>query len=278
MATPLLFEEFLKGIRQLGSPISEVDEGTKGRLTAAAAALRELRPLTREAMADLVKNHPDWVPALAHTIQLSQEQFKNQLKYRLGTSGWTTLARTNPGALVDMLDDRFGLLAQVVAQRDRMWDYGEVLVERAAGRARARRGVSQGRKLEDRVQRIVEELNLSYVPRTKFAGRGGAEAPADFAIPAEGRAAKIVIGVKGFDSTGSKLTDAVREVEEASTVRLPRQFVFFVIDGIGWLSRQSDLKRIFDCWDQERIDGLYTSAMLGGLRDALEEAKRRLDL
>ena len=57
--------------------------------------------------------------------------------------------------------------------------------------------------------------------------------------------AAIAVAAKGFDSTGSKLTDAVREIEEMADVRLPRQFIMAVIDGIGWKSRQSDLRRIY---------------------------------
>ncbi len=45
--------------------------------------------------------------------------------------------------------------------------------------------------------------------------------------------APIAVAAKGFDSTGSKLTDSVREVEAMADVRLPTQFIMVVIDGIG---------------------------------------------
>jgi len=41
------------------------------------------------------------------------------------------------------------------------------------------------------------------------------------------------VAAKGFDSTGSKLTDAVREIEEMADVRQARQFIMAVIDGRG---------------------------------------------
>ena len=80
---------------------------------------------------------------------------------------------------------------------------------------------------------------------------------------------------KGFDSTGSKLSDAVREIEEMAEVRLPRQYVFAVVDGLGWHRRQADLRRIFQLWRDQKIDGLYTVAMLADFRAALDDAATR---
>lgn len=86
--------------------------------------------------------------------------------------------------------------------------------------------------------------------------------------------AEIAVAAKEFDSTGSKLTDAVREIEEMADVRLSRQFVIAVVDGIGWKSRQADLRRIFTLWENRQIDGMYTLATLGAFRADIEEAAR----
>ena len=77
---------------------------------------------------------------------------------------------------------------------------------------------------------------------------------------------------KGFDSTGSKLSDAVREIVDMADVRQPRQFVIAVIDGIGWKSRKRDLQRIHELWETQQIDGMYTLATLDQFRDDLQEA------
>jgi hypothetical protein len=61
-------------------------------------------------------------------------------------------------------------------------------------------------------------------------------------------------------------------------VRLPRQYVFAVVDGIGWLSRKADLKRIYDFWASQSIDGLYSLNHLDQFRDDLEEAAKRVNL
>ena len=78
---------------------------------------------------------------------------------------------------------------------------------------------------------------MTYETRTRFEGRFGRTAPRDLAIAAGGAVAQIVVAAKAFDSTGSKLTDAVREVEEMADVRKGNQTVMAAIDGVGWLSR-----------------------------------------
>ena len=82
------------------------------------------------------------------------------------------------------------------------------------------------------------------------------------------------MAAKGFDSTGSKLTDAVREIEEMADVRLPRQYVMAVVDGIGWKNRAADLRRIYALWQSQQIDGLYTLASLDRFRTDLTDAAR----
>ena len=57
-------------------------------------------------------------------------------------------------------------------------------------------------------------------------------------------------------------------------VRLPRQFVMAVIDGIGWKTRLSDLQRIYTLWTRDQINGMYTLANIDLFRDDLEEAAR----
>ena len=90
-------------------------------------------------------------------------------------------------------------------------------------------------------------------------------------LAADGQIA-IAVAAKGFDSTGSKLTDAVREVEEMADVRLPTQFIMVVIDGIGWKSRINDLRRIYRLWESKQIDGMYTLQSLDAFRGDLANA------
>jgi len=87
-----------------------------------------------------------------------------------------------------------------------------------------------------------------------------------------------VVAAKGFDSTGSKLTDAVREVEEMAAKRRPSQYVMAAIDGIGWKNRLKDLRRIYDLRVANEIDGLYSLTSLAEFRSDLQEAAHRLRL
>ncbi|MBI4278043.1 MAG: hypothetical protein HY660_06265, partial [Armatimonadetes bacterium] len=207
------------------------------------------------------------------------EQLKRQLRYKMGTSGWITLAKKRPEDLIEFLEREFGLLGKITRDRERAWTFADLVVERyVSSRTRASGAVLRGRILEDAVEQVLKELGLSYRMRTKFLGVGNADAPCDFAIPAAGGQAKIVGAAKGFDSTGSKLADAVREIESMARTRLPIQFVFAVVDGIGWLGREADLRRIFQMWRDRRIDGLYSLGTLDGFREDIRRAALRLSL
>jgi hypothetical protein len=211
---------------------------------------------------------------------LGLEQLKRQLQRLAGTSGWVRLAQKEPERLVAALDEAFGLIEQIRTQREQTWTFADVLLERYVwSRRRASTSVLQGRRLENVVEEVVASIMAErYVMRTKFVGRGGEEAPCDIAIPDDGAGALIVGAVKGFNSTGSKLSDAVREIEHIASVRLPRQFVFAFVDGIGWLGRQADLRRIYDLWVSRAIDGLYSLARIETFRSDLNEAAHRLGL
>src|SRR5262249_30719289 len=127
-------------------------------------------------------------------------------------------------------------------------------------------------------EQVVQALGLPYAMRVRFSGQRGQDAPCDFAVPGGGQHALIVGAVKGFDSTGSKLSDAVREIEQMAAVRLPRQFVFAFVDGIGWLGRKADLRRIYKLWADHAIDGLYSLARRADFQQDLGDAARRLGL
>lgn len=132
--------------------------------------------------------------------------------------------------------------------------------------------------MEDLVEAVARDCGLHYEMRTRFVGRGGQTGPCDLAIPGGGKDALIVCAIKGFDSTGSKLTDAAQEIARMAEIKTGRQFVFAVIDGVGWLRRQADLKRIHSLRAEDSIDGLYTTSQLGEFRIDLELAARRLGL
>ncbi len=278
MASPELplpsFDEYQASLGHLTAhvdPTAATPEAAT--LKEAAGSLANLPEISAATLSEWAHNHPFWVHALGLTVGLSQEKLKNVLRHHLGTSGWITLARERPDDLIAMLDTEYDLVRQVAAQRARSYDFGDVLVARAGTRTFATRAGASGRKVEDDIEAIASDLGLPHETRTRFVGRNNRTAPCDLVIP-DAANALIVVAAKGFDSTGSKLTDAVREIEEMAEVRLPRQFCYAVIDGIGWKSRVSDLRRIYNLWQRQQINGMYTLTTLDRFRAELEEAAR----
>ncbi|MGF1651910.1 MAG: hypothetical protein ACFCUP_01140 [Actinomycetales bacterium] len=239
-----------------------------------ADSLAALSTVDLDSLGRWIEANPDTVPILGLVVGLSREKLKNALRQHLGSSSWTRLARENPTGVVRMLDSEFSLVSSLAAQRSQTYGFGDLLVARSGTRVNATSAGTAGRLVEDRIEAIAADLGVTYVTRGRFEGGNRRTAPCDLAVPGTGSAAQIVVAAKAFDSTGSKLTDAVREMEEMADVRRPSQFVMTVVDGIGWLSRANDLRRIHALWSSGQIDGMYTLTTLDTFRTDLEHAAR----
>jgi hypothetical protein len=267
--------DFLSRLRRLTFHVDPTIESSRSRaLRDAGASLDSLPAVDAGTVPEWVRGRPADVYALALTVGLSQEKLKNLLRSRFGTSSWSRAARADPAAVVGWLDDEFGLLNALGAQRGRVYTFGDVLAVRGESRNVASSAGVAGRLIEDSVEEIVRDLGLSYEMRGRFTGRNGETAPADLAIPTM-MDTLIAVACKGFDSTGSKLTAAVSEVTEMAGVRYAQQYVLVVVDGIGWRSRMGDFRRMHALARTRRIDGLYSLADLGRFRADLTEAARR---
>ena len=273
------FNEYVASLTQLRTRIDPTAETEETQtIKEAAQAISSLELVDSETIGNLIRDHPQWVPVLGLVVGLTQESLKNALKHHLGTSGWVTLARRSPDEIVAMLDREYDLLELVRVQRDKVYGFGDVLVARAGTRGTAVGAGKTGQRVENEIEAVAAALDLPYQTRTRFVGRLGATAPCDLAIPGGGTEAKIVVAAKGFDSTGSKLTDAVREIEEMANVRLANQFTMAAVDGIGWKNRIADLRRIYDLCAAGHIDGLYALSSLDRFETDLSSAARRLGL
>lgn len=274
MAIPT-YDEYVASLSRITAHVDPtLDTPESLAIKDAAASLAALPAVDLSSLGTWIGANPDAVPVLGLVVGLSQEKLKNALRQHLGSSSWTRLARENPAGVAAMLDSEFALVASLEAQRAQTYTFGELLVARAGTRVNATSAGTAGRLVEDRIEAIAADLGLPYVARSRFEGRNHRTAPCDLAVPGAGGAAQIVVAAKAFDSTGSKLTDAVREVEEMADVRKPSQFVMAVIDGIGWLSRANDLRKIHALWQSGQIDGMYTLATLDAFRADLEHAAR----
>jgi len=175
------------------------------------------------------------------------------------------------------MDGEFNLLASLEAQRARPYSFGDVLAARGTSRQTASSAGVAGRLIEDQVEAIVQGLDLPYEMRGRFVGVNGRTGPADLAIP-NFTECVIAVGCKGFDSTGSKLTAAVSEITEMVDVHRPHQYLMAVVDGIGWLGRMGDFRRMWEHYEHRRIEGLYTLSDLDLFRSDLQDAARRARL
>lgn len=274
MSDAVGFESYLNTLGRLTSHVDPTASTPEAeRLVRATESLGEVLSLDVAGLAAWVRDHPNDVPILGLTVGLSQEKLKNALRDRFDTTGWHGVARSKPVDLVSWLDAEFDLVRMLRVQFSRTYSFADILVARAGSRVTATRAGESGRKIEDEIEAIAVDLRLPHALRGRFTGRNGRTAPADLIVGDPGNA-DIVVAAKGFDSTGSKLTDAVREIEEMAEVRLPKQLVLAVIDGIGWKSRQSDLRRIHQLWVDKQIDGMYTLVSLDQFRDDVEEFAR----
>ncbi|BDA64258.1 hypothetical protein MANAM107_10920 [Actinomyces capricornis] len=273
------FQTYLDSLSRL-TPAPDLLRETERTIDIRSAALllESLHEISQCSLTRWLELNPRSMEVLFLSVGISAEKAKNILRDQFGTSGSLTLARTRSADVIGMLDEQFDIVRMLQAQCGREYSFGDVLVARAGGRSVARQAGLSGRLIEDQIEGIARDLGLRCAVRTRFEGVHGMTAPCDLAIPGGGPLAQIVVAAKGFDSTGSKLTDAVREVQEMANVRRPDQYVFAVVDGIGWKSRQADLRRIHRLWEQRAIDGCFTLSSMEDFRSALARAARRCEL
>lgn len=266
------FEAYLDSLGHLTAPVDPtIPTPAADRIRQAAAELEQLTHVDQRSLTDWVVQHPRSVHALGLVVGISQEKLKNQLKHWFNTGSPAKAAAEHGPDLIRRLDEEYDLVRLLTIQRCRPYRFADILIARAGTRVTATSAGRAGRDVEDELERIARDLHLPYQMRGRFEGRNGRTAPADLAIPTTGRDCVIAVAAKGFDSTGSKLTDAVREIEEMADARTGRQVVLAAIDGIGWKSRQADLHRIWSLWNTGEIDGLYTLASLGDFQRDLDE-------
>lgn len=266
------FDDYLGSLGPLTTPTDPtLSTPAADRIRESVAELEALPSVDEASLVDWVQRNPAQAYVLGLTVGIGQEKLKNQVNHWFGTGSWAKAAREHGPELIRHLDDDYGLLRLITVQRGRRYSFADVLIARAGTRVTATSAGRSGRRVEDELEKIAQNLRLPYEMRGRFEGRNGRTAPADLAVPATGRDCVIAVAAKGFDSTGSKLSDAVREIEEMADARTGRQVVLAVVDGIGWKGRQADLKRIWTLWSTGEIDGLYTLSSLDAFRRDLDD-------
>lgn len=237
--TDMQFSDFTSSLSNLHQILPREDVELHATFSTLVYELRKIGVFSRDTLARFIEKYPDSMPVIATCAGLGQEQLKNQLRLVLNTSGWVSLARKRADEFVAVLDEEFNIVSQLNLELVKSWTFEDVLVERHLwSKSQGASSVGRGRKVEDDVEMIVRDLGLPYVMRSRFGSRGSETAPCDLAIPSGGMEAKIVVGMKGFNSTGSKLTDAVGEIEKMASARFAKP-VCVCHRGWHWVALQT---------------------------------------
>lgn len=213
-------------------------------------------------------------------LALSKDQCEAVLKGLLGDggSGVTRYREDRDNFLATL--EKMGLLEAmaVVVNHKPVWS--DVLVERLrSGRGSAISGQKRGLGLENFVEAIVQEVfgKGVYVMRGTFTGVGGKTAKCDVAIPTKTEPL-IVIEVKGYNATGSKMTDVIGDLDAIVDAKRRDAPLLFVTDGITWAARKSDMAKIVERQNDGRITRIYTTEMREQFLDDLRTLKTELGL
>ncbi len=151
--------------------------------------------------------------------------------------------QTDPKKFLAVLED-LGLLSAIAAETNRELHWTDPLVERLrSGRGSAISGQRRGRSVEDFSESVVTKVfGNAFDTRCTFTGPRGQKGKCDFAIPAISDP-RILIEVKGYGATGSKMTDVIGDIKAIiNAKRADTAFLLFT-DGVTWRQRQSDLRK-----------------------------------
>ena len=211
-------------------------------------------------------------------LGLSQDEMVNDLIHYSKIHGlsrsFTTIrdnASHQASRIAETLIDNLGLTRVATDELYRDWKYQDVLLERYKyQRGRAIKGQKRGRSLEDDVESLLKQWGTKYIKGRTFKSRKGAMGKADFSIPSH-ISPKVVIEVKGYEATGSKLTDVLGDISKIVQAKDPETRFYLVTDGIGWMRRLSDLEHIVKLHDKGEIDMIFTRKTLTSLQKELSE-------
>jgi len=224
--------------------------------------LRALRrPPTTEDLEAFLRADPAFLDTSRLLLGLGQEPAAHVLSAELGPGSFTwtqlrQLAVREPARLAGALV-RAGLPGVIDEGLRRKWRLEDILIERyKMSRGRAIAGQQRGRGLENDVEAALTKAKVPFVSRVTFVGKQGKTAKCDFAVPGKENP-KVVIEAKGFEATGSKLTDFLGDVLKIAQAKDYHMYFFLVTDGRGWQNRASDLRKLVEYQHEGLIDMIY---------------------
>lgn len=231
----------------------------------------------QKVIEDILRHEPYALDVFRLFLDISQDILSNEMRARGITGGFDSIRRkcsTDTDKIAAVLEE-LGIIEAIETHRAHEWTLQDVLWDRYGHmRGRAMTAQNRGAALEDAVEVILKELQKegvlsSYIKGGNFINSSGKEAKADFMIPSR-NVPSIIIEAKGYEATGSKLTDVLGDILKVG-IKDPETHYFFVTDGIGWYRRQSDLLKIVESQKQGHIEMIYTMKTLPGLKDAIRK-------
>lgn len=265
--------DLLGEIREL--PSDWMDEKAREVVAQIQLSGRELRKagqeITAEDLTRLLEGNGEFLDVCRLFLGKSQETVAHEISDHLegGRMGWPglrSMARKEPGRIAAALV-ALGLPDVIRMHLSRKWEAEDILIERyKMSRGRAIAGQKRGRGLEDEVEAVLETAGVPFERNPTFTGHKGETAKCDFAIPSKS-SPKIVIEAKGFEATGSKLTDFLGDILKIGRAKGYHMYFFLVTDGRGWFNRQSDLQHIVGYHQEGLIDMIYTQKRLGEMAE-----------
>lgn len=255
-----------------------MDEMAAGAIAKLAAI--EMKPAyTRDDIVQLLdEDFEQGILCCRLFIEMSKDTMEAELRRELGDGGiGVKRYQADRNGYLSALE-RLGLLVAMATIVNYVPIWSDILVERLrSGRGSAIQGQKRGRGLEEFAEAIAKEVfgEGGYDLRCTFTGADGKTAKCDIAIPDRTRP-RIIIEVKGYAATGSKMTDIIGDLDAIIDAKRHDTALLFVTDGTTWKARLSDLKKIVQRQNQGKIARIYTTKMAAQLKDDLDILKAEL--
>jgi hypothetical protein len=269
-------QRYTQTFDELKERLSSVAAGATDEFGAAMEAFIQTLPVQRTYGADDLFALLDHDHELAMTLfRLFLGRSKDELTTELGRDfkSGANAFRAAPDAFVARLME-LGVATAMTHIVNRPFTWRDLLSERlAGGRGRAIKGQARGRWLEDFTEAIVREVfgESRYTARRRFVGRDGTE-KADFAIPGHTEP-RVLIEAKAYGATGSKQTDILGDVARIVEQKRRDTDFLLVTDGLTWLQRANDLRKLVDMQNHGDITRIYTVQMKDDLAADLRQLK-----
>ncbi len=267
----------LSGIQKLLGEVPGVwEDAVSEKALAAMSTIREKAQYSPQDLLEWLQlDFPTHMLLFQLILDISKDEWRQQLRKAQAD---TRLFRDDPIRYVTILDRELGVTRELSALVNRKWTWADILRQRLkSGRGSAIKGQTRGRFLENFAEKLIKEIRAPYETRCTFTGRDGVRAKADFALPNKEQP-QLVIECKGYGSTGSKQTDIMGDILKVIAAKRGDTVFLLITDGLSWLDRLSDLRKLLNLQGEGHIYRIYTQAMRDDLRADLHQLKRELAL